>query len=160
MTIAPNQQRYLPAGLPAPAVIDDALDSAFWAGTRDHRLMVQTCAQCGSAQWPPEEICSACHSFERTWVQASGHGKVFSWTRIWHPVHPALRDHGPYIVVIVELYDYPVRIAGNLLGDPHQAVQAGIPVRAAFEDGPDGKYALVQWLPTPNADAGTEVVRG
>lgn len=149
MTNGPGEPRYLPPGLPAPALSEGAMDTEFWAGTRDHRLMVQICADCGAAQWPPEEICSSCHSFERKWVEASGEGRVFSWTRIWHPVHPALREQGPYIVVIVELNDYAVRIAGNLLGDPLQAVATGMPVRVAFEDAEGGGYALVQWRSVP-----------
>lgn len=121
------------------------MDAAFWEGTKHHRLMVQACADCGTAQWPPEEICSACHSFERQWLEASGAGKVFSWTRVWHPVHPALQGHGPYIVVVVELDDFAVRIVGNLLGDPEQRVKSGMPVRATFEDEAGGNFALLQW---------------
>ena len=139
-------QRYLPDGLPGPAISPSAMDAEFWAGTKNHRLMVQTCTDCGLAQWPPEEICSACHSFERTWVEALGTGTIYAWTRIWHPVHPALREHGPYIVVVVELSDYPIRIVGNLLGDAEQPVTTGMPVRASFEDQPGGQYALVQWV--------------
>jgi uncharacterized OB-fold protein len=101
--------------------------------------------RCGSAKWPPEEICSECHSFDRGWVQATGSGRVSSWTRVWHPVHPALQSSGPYIVVVVELSDFPVFMVGNLLGDPLQGVEIGLPVRATFEDQTSGGYTLVQW---------------
>jgi uncharacterized OB-fold protein len=107
--------------------------------------MVQVCTQCGAAQWPPEEMCSACQSFDRRWVEASGAGTITSWTRIWHPVHPALQGYGPYIVVVVELDDYPVMMVGNLIGDPRQAVDIGAPVHACFEDQSDGDYTLIQW---------------
>jgi uncharacterized OB-fold protein len=107
--------------------------------------MVQLCGQCGAAQWPPEEICSACHSFDRRWAEASGAGTIVSWTRIWHPVHPALQRHGPYIVVVVQLDDFPVMMVGNLLGDPLQEVEIGARAQVCFEDQPEADYTLVQW---------------
>ena len=39
-----------------------------------------------------------------------------------NPVHPALKDAGPYIAVLVELPDADnVRMIGNLLGDPKRS---------------------------------------
>ena len=139
------REQYLLEGLPAPAYGPGSLDAEFWTGARNRKLMVQTCAGCGAAQWPPEEICSKCHSFERTWVEAAGTGTIYAWTRIWHPVHPALKEQGPYVVVVVELTDYPVRIVGNLLGDPLSEVASGQVVRVAFENQRDGSTTLVQW---------------
>ena len=44
-------------------------------------------------------------------------------------VHAALREHGPYIAVLVELpHAGNVRMLGNLLGDPLQDVRVGAPV--------------------------------
>jgi uncharacterized OB-fold protein len=82
--------------------------------------------------------------FERV----SGRGRIYSWERVWHPVHPALVNGVPYVVVLVELPDAGnVRMIGNLLGDPKQPVAIGCEVEAVFEDHPDGKppYTLVQW---------------
>lgn len=138
-------QKYLPEGLPAPAISPSALDAPYWEGARAHHLMVQICGNCSHAQWPPEEICSECHAFDLRWVEAQGTGTISSWSRIWHPVHPALQGHGPYIVVVVELSDLPVYMVGNLLDDPLQSVEIGANVRAVFEDQPTGDFTLVQW---------------
>ena len=142
-------KKYLPVGLPAPAQARDALDAPYWDGARAHRLMVQICEKCGHAQWPPEEICSACHSFDLAWHEVAGSARISSWSRFWHPVHPALRGHGPYIVVVVELTDLPVFMVGNLLGDPQQDVEIGMDVKVVFEDQPSGDYTLVQWARDP-----------
>jgi uncharacterized OB-fold protein len=133
---------YLPAGLPGPGISE--LDRAYWQAAKEHRLVVQACAACAAAQWPPEEICSNCHSTDRLWKQATGAGKIYSWTRIWHPVHPALQARGPYIAVVVELDDFPVLMIGNLLGEAEQEVATGMHVEAAFED-VTPEYTLVQW---------------
>jgi uncharacterized OB-fold protein len=63
-------------------------------------------------------------------------------------VHPALKDAGPYVVVLVELpHAGGVRMIGNLLGDPRQPVRIGAPVTAVFEHHEDGvsPYTLVNW---------------
>ena len=75
----------------------------------------------------------------------SGRGRIFSWERIWNPVHPALKNGCPYIVVLVELPDADnVRMIGNLLGDPKQEPAFGAEVEAVFEDHDEG-FTLVQW---------------
>ena len=94
--------------------------------TRRGELLVQRCKKCGTFQWGPEWICHKCLSFDLDWHKVSGKGRIYSWERPWHPVHPALKDHGPYIVVLVELPDAGnVRMLGNLLGDPKQEVRIG-----------------------------------
>ena len=76
------------------------------------------------------------HSFDDlTYEQVSGRGVIYSWERSWYPVHPALAERLPYIVVLVELLDAGnVRMVGNLLGDPGQEVPISADVEAVFED--------------------------
>jgi len=111
-------------------------------------LRVQRCRGCGGFQWGPEWICHRCLGADLEWVEVAARGHIYSWERAWHPVHPALRDHGPYIVVLVELPDAGcVRMIGNLLGDPTQVVEIGAPVEAVFEPHDDATppFTLVQW---------------
>jgi uncharacterized OB-fold protein len=137
---------YLPSGLPAPAIAPDGLGKEFWEGTHNHELKVQRCNKCGTFQFGPEWLCHNCHSFDVGWHTASGQGRIYSWERAWHPVHPALKEVGPYLVVLVELPDCGfVRLVGNLLGDPLQEVVIGAEVTAVFEDHPEGGFTLVQW---------------
>ena len=77
-----------------------------------------------------------------------GEGIIYSYERVWHPVHPALKDQGPYLIVLVELPQADgVRLVGNLLGDPHRAVVIGAPVTAVFEHHRDAEppFTLLQW---------------
>ncbi|MGE0601044.1 MAG: Zn-ribbon domain-containing OB-fold protein [Dehalococcoidia bacterium] len=137
---------YLPSGLPMPAPAVDGLDREYWEATRRHELVVQRCNACKGFQWGPEWICYQCHSLDRGWQQVSGKGVVYSYERIWHPVHPALKDACPYLVVLVELPEAGnVRMVGNLLGDPMQDVPIGAPVEAVFEDHDAENVTLVQW---------------
>ncbi len=139
---------YLPEGLPAPAPLPDGLDAPYWEGTRAHELRVQECNACGTCQWGPEWICHKCLSSDLGWKTLEPRGRIYSWERVWHPVHPALVDAVPYVVVLVELPQAEnIRMIGNLVGDPEQAVPIGAEVEPVFEDHADGDtpYTLVQW---------------
>ncbi len=134
----------LPEGLPLPRAQRDGLDKEFWDATRRHELVVQRCKSCNAFQWGPEQICHKCYSADLGWHRVSGRGRLYSWTRTWNPVHPALRDACPYIVVVVELPDADnVRMVGNLVGDPHQQPRFDAEVEAVFED--HTAHTLVQW---------------
>ena len=73
-----------------------------------------------------------------------GPGRIFSWIRVHHAAHPALRQALPYLVVLVEIDGADgVRLIGNLVGPADQEVAMDGAVEAVFEDH-DG-YTLVQW---------------
>ena len=139
---------YLPAGLPVPTAESDGVAAPFWSGLREERLLVQHCSQCGTWQFGPECLCHSCHAFDPNWVEVPAEGEIYSWERVWHPVHPALKEGCPYLVVLVELpHAGRVRLVGNLLGDPTQEVRIGARVRGVFEHHADTTvpYSLLQW---------------
>lgn len=153
MTTETAQSTYLPANMPAPAPSVDGLDTEYWEAARRHELVVQRCTACGGFQFGPEWICFRCHSFDLAWHRVSGRGRIYSWERVWHPVHAALKDACPYLVVLVELPEADnVRMVGNLLGNPLQGVAIGAEVEAVFEDHAADGYTLVQWRTTGQAD--------
>ena len=139
---------YLPQGLPIPVAERNGLSAPFWEGLREDKIMVQRNPRTGVYQFPPQWIAHDDQGFELDWVAVEPKGTIYSWTRVWHPVHPALKDTGPYIVVVVELPQAgKVRMLGNLLGDPRQEVEIGAPVEGVFEHHPDAQppYSLLQW---------------
>lgn len=140
------QATYLPAGLPTPGPSGDGLDAEYWEAARRHELVVQRCRGCAAYQFGPEWICHRCRSRDLAWERVSGRGLIYSWERVWHPVHPALVEACPYLVVLVELPEAGnVRMVGNLLGDPMQVVEIGGDVEAVFEDHAAEGFTLVQW---------------
>lgn len=134
----------LPEGLPAPVPEKDGLSAPYWNGLRDGALRVQRCRGCGRLQWGPEWICHRCHSFDLAWEAVPPRGRIYSWQRVWHPVHPALRDAVPYLVVLVELPEAEnIRMLGNLLGPSDQPVRIGAAVEGVFEH--HESHSLLQW---------------
>jgi uncharacterized OB-fold protein len=112
-----------------------ALDPRNRAWFTSGRLLLQACTQCEAAQFPPEDACRGCGSFELSTRESAGRGRVESVVVVHHPVHPALRAHVPYAVVLVSLDDAPgVRLVGNVLNRAPDAIAIGDPVRVAFEE--------------------------
>lgn len=99
-------------GLPLPAT-DDPLDSAYWAAAREGRLLVQTCADCGEARFPPRPMCPHCQSEEVAWRQDNGAATIWSFAVPNPPLLPAFEAMLPYVTVIAALESDPLlRIAG------------------------------------------------
>lgn len=138
----------LPAGLPIPIAEPDGLSAPYWAGLREGRLLVQRCGHCGTWQFGPEWLCHRCHAFDPEWTEIEPSGVIYSWERVWHPSHAALKQAGPYLAVLVEVpHAGCIRMVGNLLGDPLQTVSIGTPVEGKFEHHLDSEppYSLLQW---------------
>jgi uncharacterized protein len=139
---------YLPSGLPIPVAEPDGLSAPYWTGLRHNRLLVQRCSHCQTWQFGPEWLCHRCHAFDPEWTEVAPRGCIFSYERVWHPSHASLRNHGPYIAVLVELpHAGGVRMVGNLLGDPMQEVVIGTDVEGVLEHHPDSDppYSLLHW---------------
>jgi len=139
---------YLAEGLPQPVASPDGIDAPYWQGLQEEKILLQRCADCREWQWGAEWICHHCHSESVGFEEVPGEGRIFSYERVWHPVHPALKEQGPYVVVLVELPAAGnVRVVGNLLGDPAAAVEIGTAVRAVFEHHANAEpaFTLLQW---------------
>ena len=139
---------YLHSGLPSPVAAADGLDRQFWDGLREEQLRLQRCHACRGWQWGPEFCCHHCRSFDMGYEATAAEGTIYSHQRVWHPVHPALADQGPYVIVLVELPTAgKVRMVGNLLGDPRQPLQIGAPVTGVFEHHNDHEpaFTLLHW---------------
>jgi hypothetical protein len=77
-------------------------------------------------------MCPKCQTLGTLWVEASGHGEVYSWTVVSNPPGPGLDADIPYVVVLVQMEEGP-RLIGNILGCGPNDVFAGMPVETVFE---------------------------
>lgn len=138
---------YLPEGLPAP-LDEEGVNASYWQGLAEGVLRVQRCAACGTWQFGGEHLCHHCHAWDPAWVAVAPRGRIFSWERVWHAAHPALKQSVPYLAVVVELPEAGgLRMLGNLLGDPLRPVSIGAAVEGVFEHHRqnDPSYSLLQW---------------
>ncbi len=117
-----------------PIPIPDFDAEEFWAGCNRGELLMQRCAECKRFRWLPRPMCPSCNSLAREWVKMSGSGKVYSWTIITHPVHPAAVSRVPYNVVQVQLDEGPELIlVTNLIGIRNEDIRIDLPVQVVFE---------------------------
>jgi hypothetical protein len=127
-----------------------ALDARNRAWFTAGRLELQCCSACEAVQFPPEDACRSCGSFELGARASAGSGRVESVAVVHHPVHPALRAHVPYAVALVALDDAPhVRLLGNVLNRAADRVAIGDRVRVVFEEVTDPesgeRLRIPQW---------------
>jgi uncharacterized protein len=119
--------------------------AAFWAGTREARLLIQKCAACGYLRWPPGPACPECLSPEAEWTQVRPTGTLLTYCVYHRAFSKAFAGDIPYAVGYVQLDDGP-RMYGTMTGEPG-ALGAGLPVRAVFEP-VTPEVTLVRWAVT------------
>ncbi len=117
-----------PKALPQPT----PLSAPYWQACRESRLVVQCCAACGHRQLYPRVICTQCASDRVAWSDASGRGRVKSFTVIRRAVSPAYEPDVPYVVALIELAEGPT-LMSNVVGCAPEAVRIGAPVRVRFD---------------------------
>jgi len=116
-------------GLPLPTV--DRTNAGFWAAAAAGRLDIQQCASCGWHRHPPTEGCFHCGALDWRWDTLPGTGRVFTYTWVVHPIHPAMVERVPYNVVVVDLDGItgdPVRVVSNVLDATEDTLAVGVGV--------------------------------
>ena len=129
--------------LPVPENIE--LTKPFWEAAKRHELMMQRCKKCAEWIFYPREQCPNCFSQDMEFQKVSGRGRVYAYTTVYQPAHPAFNDEAPYVFAIVQL-DEGVRVATNIVGIPHEQVKVDMAVEAAYED-VSPEWSLVKFKP-------------
>ncbi|MFF5989998.1 Zn-ribbon domain-containing OB-fold protein [Prauserella flavalba] len=120
------------------------LTEPFWAAARRGELLLQRCRSCGHHQHYPRVLCTRCWHRELDWVPSAGKGRVWTFTVVHRPGHPAWSDDVPYALAIVELDEGP-RLLTNVVGLDPADVTVGLPVVARFTE--HGDSTIVQFGP-------------
>jgi uncharacterized protein len=108
-------------------------NAPFWQGCREHRLLLPTCRACGKAHLPPGPVCPFCFGDEIAWHQASGRGRISTFTRVHKAWLPAFADETPYSVVQVELEEGS-RLTSRLAAPANAPIAIGRRVEVMFTD--------------------------
>jgi uncharacterized OB-fold protein len=123
----------MPDAYKKPIPIADEASKPFFDAAREHRLLLQKCASCGSFMWPVKPRCTNCWSADITWVQASGKGTLYSFTLMHQVFQPGFSDEIPYNIAEVDLAE-GVRIVSNIVGCSNSELQIGMSLEVTFED--------------------------
>jgi uncharacterized protein len=105
---------------PYPQPREDADNAAFLSAWRQGRLLIQHCNGCGRSIFYPRPICPYCWAGNLESREASGGGKVISYSLVRRPNDPAFNDEVPIILAEIELAE-GARLIARLVGcDPAQ----------------------------------------
>ena len=130
--------------LPAPKPPINPETREFWEATGEGRLLLKRCTDCGHVIWYPRAICPDCQSSATEWFEASGRGRVYTYT-VAHRGEGAYRDAGTYVLAYVELDEGP-RVMTNVVDCDPAEVRVDLPVEVVFHDTGEGT-ALPRFRP-------------
>ena len=119
---------------PLPSIDYDI--KPFWDATKEHKFKLFHCKVCGAWYWPV--ACCRNHDNEpflgeMEWAEASGRGKVFTFSTHNVALSPDFKDDVPYVLALIELDEGPM-ISSNVIDCDPGEVKIGMPVEVIFED--------------------------
>ena len=126
-----------------PMPVATEATQAFWDAARDHRLVVQSCTQCGKRQFFPRAFCRHCLAPDLRWAPCSGHGSIYTFTVNHRAANAHMADKTPYVVAIVTL-DEGVRMMSNIVDCRPEDVRIGARVSVCWLD-TEGQPSLPQF---------------
>jgi uncharacterized OB-fold protein len=132
------------APLPVPALADDPVARRFWDAVEQGRLLLERCSRCQTVIWYPRGFCPRCGSAATDWIEASGHGTVYSYTVV-RKSFGAFAPLTPYVVAYIELTEGP-RILSNVVDVRPDEVAIGLAVELTIEK-PEGSPAVYRFRP-------------
>lgn len=105
----------------------------FWKATKLHKLTIQKCASCASLIFFPRKRCPECWSPDLGWQEATGRGKVYTFTVLRDMVEARFAADLPYVLAMVEL-DESIRMMTRIVECDPDTVEIGMDVEVVFED--------------------------
>ncbi|MCD6075277.1 MAG: hypothetical protein K0Q70_2160 [Rhodospirillales bacterium] len=117
----------------------------FWDGCRRGQLLLQKCGGCGAYRHPPAPICPACLSPQREWVEASGHGTIYTFVVVRETRAKGWEQMVPYVTAVVTLEEGP-RVLTNIVDVAPEDVKIDMPVQVIFAEA-EGEMKLPLFRP-------------
>ena len=123
---------------------------AFWAGTREHKLLLPVGPD-GTPFWYPRALTPGTLE-PHEWIEAAGTGTVYTYSTHFIGPSKAYKGDPPHIVALIDLDEGP-RMMSNLVRDEEgypslepEAVSIGMKVRVVFHDVTD-EITLPKFVP-------------
>src|SRR3979409_2255956 len=121
------QERKIQAPQPNPET------QAFWKAAEEGKFMIGKCLACGAAHYYPRAICPFCFSDKTALQQASGNGKIYTYSVM-------RRAPIPYAIAYVTLSEGPTMMT-NIVDCDLDKIRIGQSVRLVFKADGGGQPA-------------------
>ena len=112
--------------------LDSPVSEFHHQSIRNGQFMLQKCKSCSTFQFYPRSFCITCDATELEWVEASGHGVIYSSTTVRRKAELG----GDFNVSLIDLEE-GVRVMGNVIGlDPnHGAIDIKVKLEIIQSNG-------------------------
>ncbi|MBW2366761.1 MAG: Zn-ribbon domain-containing OB-fold protein [Deltaproteobacteria bacterium] len=115
---------------PLPAI--QPWSRKFWEGTKQNKLLIQECKGCSEKIFYPRKTCPECWSSDLDWSEASGRGKIYTYTVTLGGVEKKFAGDLPYVLAYVDLEE-GIRMMTRIVECDPEAVAIGMDVEVVFE---------------------------
>lgn len=105
----------------------------FWEGTSEGKFLIQHCKDCDSNIFYPRKFCPECWSGNLDWIEASGKGRVMTFSTAVSMVEPRFMDELPYTLAYIDL-DEGIRIMSKIIDCAPQDIKIGMRVEVVFKE--------------------------
>ena len=117
-------------GKPLPVI--QPFTEAFWEGTRNGKLLVQTCNDCDARIFFPRRQCPDCWSENLGWIKAGGRAVVYAFSITYEGVEEPFREDLPIVLAWVDLPE-GIRMQTNIIDCDPDSVAIGQEVEVVFK---------------------------
>ena len=104
---------------------------AYWEGARNGKLLLKSCTSCKKVHHYPRALCPYCFSDKLDWREASGKGKVYTYSVM-------RRAPEPYVIAYVTL-DEGISMMTNIVDCDFDKVRIDQPVKVVFKPSENGQ---------------------
>jgi uncharacterized protein len=105
----------------------------FWEGTKNGKLLIQFCNDCGSKIFYPRKFCPECWSGSLDWKEASGKAKIYTFSTAFSMVEPKFMDELPYTIAYVDLEE-GVRMMTRIVECKPEDIRFDMEVEVVFHE--------------------------
>jgi len=123
----------------------DPVDIPFWEACEEGRFMLHRCGQCDRHYWPASR-CMEHGDEAMQWVEATGRGRVYTYTVIHRAYTSETRDRVPFVVAVIQLEEGPF-YHSNVVDCPGDSVIVDMPVKVVMLPHESG-LTIPQFTPT------------
>jgi uncharacterized OB-fold protein len=105
---------------------------AFWEGTRNNQLLIQTCDNCDARIFFPRRQCPECWSSNLGWTEASGKAEIYAFSVTYEGVEAVFKEDLPIVLAWVDLPE-GIRMQTNIVECDPDKIEIGQQVEVVFE---------------------------
>jgi uncharacterized OB-fold protein len=104
----------------------------FWDALKERKFLLRHCNLCGHDHYYPRPFCPACWSDDMSWKDASGRGRLYTYSIVHVNDLPPFNERVPYVAAIVELDEGP-RVMTNIEGVPFDELRPEMAVTVEYK---------------------------